>query len=384
MRTASLVATVAPIVAPTASTAPQPPMSLVAAWNSSTLARAAASVTFGGSGIDICFRLRMASSGSADSTCRLSISARIGDAARHRHRIADGAGDAAGLQAGHHRHQRIGQLFGAHPAKITAKAGGRGFGKLPGIGDERGAAADLADDARGIVHHLRFGFGRRRQEDLGDVEFFLALGFVQLGDDRFDFVITDGDQRFDTAAQQAGPGHFTADLRLDRGFRRARRLQKVGKLLRRALEIGGNAVERALHFGIADADVVVGGFLDLQLFIDQVAHHLQAQAVALLLADLPAIGGDDKVQPLIDIGIGDDLAIDDGLRLAQLRIDGAHQPGFRQLGGGEGRSGVGRRVLGPERPGDDGREQRGDTQPGHERTVERIPVSDPRRQRAGW
>ena len=46
-------------------------------------------------------------------------------------------------------------------------------------------------------------------------------------------------------------------------------------------------------------------------FVDQVAKDLLAQPVDLLRRDLPAIGDRHEGEPLVDVGLGDDVAVDD-------------------------------------------------------------------------
>jgi hypothetical protein len=55
------------------------------------------------------------------------------------------------------------------------------------------------------------------------------------------------------------------------------------------------------------------GFLDLERFVDQVAQDLRAQAFLFLGRDLvaAAVGIDDQRKALVDVGAGDDLAVDD-------------------------------------------------------------------------
>ena len=62
------------------------------------------------------------------------------------------------------------------------------------------------------------------------------------------------------------------------------------------------------------------GLLDLQRLVDQVAQDLHAQALHFFGRDLAAVGADNQGKALVDIGAGDDLAVDDGRRAADVRI----------------------------------------------------------------
>src|SRR3546814_14214681 len=53
---------------------------------------------------------------------------------------------------------------------------------------------------------------------------------------------------------------------------------------------------------------------------DLVTQNLHAQALAFRRIDLSAIGGQNKVEPVFDIGVGDDLPVHDRGRLAHARI----------------------------------------------------------------
>jgi hypothetical protein len=108
------------------------------------------------------------------------------------------------------------------------------------------------------------------------------------------------------------PGNFAADLPLERcagrtdrgkiGFERGRVLAHV--LLR---DIG----KALVHFIVSDGDVGGLGLLNLQGFVDQVAHHLGTQALLLFGAQLARVGIGEQGITLVNVGPGDDLAVDD-------------------------------------------------------------------------
>src|SRR3546814_14436977 len=78
-----------------------------------------------------------------------------------------------------------------------------------------------------------------------------------------------------------------------------------------ALEVLSHAGEGLLHLGLGDRDLVAARFLNLELFVDEVTQNLHAQALAFRRIDLSAIGGQNKVEPVFDIGVGDDLPVHD-------------------------------------------------------------------------
>ncbi len=177
----------------------------------------------------------------------------------------------------------------------------------------------------------------------------LALRRGQLVDHRLDLVIADVDHRLDALAQQLRPGELAANLVLDRLRRRPRLAQEVdeGRVL--VLEVRCDAVVRAVDLGIGDLDVLACRLLDLELLVDQVAQHLEAQARFLLLVDLAAVGRDDEVEPLLDVGVGDDVAVDDRRCLAQVRVEVGERGGVGQDERRVGRIvGLGR-ILGEQR-----------------------------------
>jgi hypothetical protein len=58
----------------------------------------------------------------------------------------------------------------------------------------------------------------------------------------------------------------------------------------------------------------------LQGLVDQVAQHLAAQDLQFLFRHTAAISKNDQSQPLVNIGGGDDVTVDDRGRLANRRI----------------------------------------------------------------
>src|SRR3546814_7572924 len=110
---------------------------------------------------------------------------------------------------------------------LADRRGGR-CGKLPRIGKEGRAVPQLLDDARGIDLRLRRRLGSRRQENLGDPIFLLALGGLEPVDDRLHFLFADIDERLDPTALKAGPGHLAVDLPFDRARRRSLRMKEFG------------------------------------------------------------------------------------------------------------------------------------------------------------
>ncbi len=119
---------------------------------------------------------------------------------------------------------------------------------------------------------------------------------------------------------QAAPGQFALDLALDAGGGAALFTQIAVELGRRLAEIGRHALIALLYFGRIDLDVVGGGFLDLERFVDQVAQNLDAQPLLFRFLHLAAIGGDDERQALVDVRPGDDPAVDDRRRLADIGV----------------------------------------------------------------
>src|SRR3546814_742811 len=95
----------------------------------------------------------------------------------------------------------------------------------------------------------------------------------------------------------------------------------------RSVELGGGLAEigrdpliALVDLGLVHLDVVGGGFLDLERFVDEVAQHLDATPFLLLVRPLAAIGGDDQGHALVDVGAGDYAAVDEGRRLADIWV----------------------------------------------------------------
>jgi hypothetical protein len=192
---------------------------------------------------------------------------------------------------------------------------------LPRISEEGGAAAKLLDDPVGIGAHRRRRFGSRRKEDFGNLELLGALGGIQSIDDRRHFVFGDVDERLDLPALQARPGHFAVDLPLQGLGRCTVRAQEVGHLSGRHLELRlGVSGEILVDLALGDLDVGLLGRLDLEHLVDEVAKHLLAKARKLLGRDRASGRHLDDREPVVDLGAGDDGAVDDRRRLAKIGI----------------------------------------------------------------
>ena len=94
-----------------------------------------------------------------------------------------------------------------------------------------------------------------------------------------------------------------------------------GELLGRLLELRlGVAGEILVDLGLGDLDVGLLGGLDLEDLVDEVAKHLLAQPRQLLGRDLAPGREPDDGEAVIDLGAGDDGAVDDRRRLADVGI----------------------------------------------------------------
>src|SRR3546814_8972912 len=100
----------------------------------------------------------------------------------------------------------------------------------------------------------------------------------------------------------AAPRQLAPDLLFERGVGRSAGLQELGEVLGLALEVLSHAGEGLLHLGLGDRDLVAARFLNLELFVDEVTQNLHAQALAFRRIDMSAIGGQNKVEPVFDIG----------------------------------------------------------------------------------
>src|SRR3546814_13059873 len=74
---------------------------------------------------------------------------------------------------------RFRKLLGAHPAEIAAHGRAGRLGKLPRIGDERRAAANLLGDPLGVANHLGLVLRLGREEDFADAIFLAALCLLE-------------------------------------------------------------------------------------------------------------------------------------------------------------------------------------------------------------
>jgi hypothetical protein len=161
---------------------------------------------------------------------------------------------------------------------------------------------------------------RRGEEYLADAIFLRALGGIQPAHHRLNFLFADIDEGFDLAAQQPPPRQLAFDLPLHRRIGRSLRAQIIGEVLGVAFEVTGHTREGLLDLVSRDLDLVGLGFLDLKGFVDQVAQHLEAKPFALFTLDFAVVCGKNQRQPLIDVGLRDDRAVDDRGRLANQRI----------------------------------------------------------------
>jgi len=188
---------------------------------------------------------------------------------------------------------------------------------LPRIAGEGAAGLQLLEDLVGLGHDLlgTRGGGRRREENLADVKLLGALGCVELVDHRLHLVVADADGALDLGTLQALCGDFALNLPAKRFDRRAIGFEETGELLGRLLHVPGDAGDRLVDVRRLDGDLLGLGRLDLKRFVDEVAKDLLAQAVHFVGRNLSAIGDGEKREPLVDVGLGNDIAVDDGGRL---------------------------------------------------------------------
>jgi hypothetical protein len=251
------------------------------------------------------------------------------EAARNLDRIADRADRDLADDLG----ELVRQLLGADPAEIAPDRRGRGLGELPRISDERGAAANLLYDAGRVGARFRRRFGRGGQEDFGDAILARAARGLQPVDDLLDLLLADADEGLDLAALESLPGEFGMDLALDRLFRRADAAQIFAEALRRMAEAAGEALVIGFDLGRLDLDVALLGGLDLQRLVHQVAQHLGADDLHLLGRDLGVAGERHQSDAMVDVGAGNDRAVDDRGRGADRRVAVAEELGI--VGNGE-------------------------------------------------
>jgi hypothetical protein len=253
-----------------------------------------------------------ASRGSAVSTWRVSVTAMI-ESRQHR------MGALTDPTASCHGCGKASGSCSAHIFEVPPTAAAEASENWPHK-RERGAGAQLLNDAIGIGRVPRSGFRSRRNEDFGNAIFLAAAGGIEARDDRLHFFFGDVHERLDAAALEPAPGDLTVDLALDGGVGRPGRAQEGGELLRRLLEVLGVTAEILIELALFDLDVFGLGRLDLQRLVHQVAQHLLAQPRLLLGRDAAAVGETDEGDAVIDIGAGDDVAVDDRGGLANRRI----------------------------------------------------------------
>ena len=86
-------------------------------------------------------------------------------------------------------------------------------------------------------------------------------------------------------------------------------------MVRGLFHIAGDPLDRPVDIRSLDLDLVGLGRLNLQRLVDQIAEHLLAQLIKLVGRNLTAIGDRQELQALIDVRLGDHIAIHDRRRL---------------------------------------------------------------------
>ncbi len=201
---------------------------------------------------------------------------------------------------------------------------------MPRVARERPALAELGEDLVCIVERLRLGGGRRRQVDFADSIFFGPLRRVQLVDHRLDLIVADRD--VDLGALQPLPCDLAFDLTAQRLNIRSMGVEEAGELRGSLLHVAGHAIQRAVDFRGLDIDLLCLRRLDLECFVNEVTKHLVAQPLGFLGGDLPAVRDHQQRHALVDVGRGDDVAVDDRRRLDDRRHGVAeHLRIFRKL-----------------------------------------------------
>ncbi len=115
------------------------------------------------------------------------------------------------------------------------------------------------------------------------------------------------------------PCDFALDLAADGANRGAVGGEEGGHLLGRLLHIARDARHGAVDIGRLDEDFGGLGGLDLERLVDQIAQHLLAQGVDFVGRDRVSAGDREERDALVDVGLGNDFAIDDRGRLDDLR-----------------------------------------------------------------
>ena len=85
------------------------------------------------------------------------------------------------------------------------------------------------------------------------------------------------------------------------------------------LHAGCDALNGLVDVGLLDLDLLGLGRLDLEHLVDQVAKHLLAKRIDLIGRNLVAIGDGEEREALVDIGLGDHVAVHDRRRLDHRR-----------------------------------------------------------------
>jgi len=190
---------------------------------------------------------------------------------------------------------------------------------LARIAREGCAVLQLLEDLVGIIERLGLGRRGRREEDFADAIFLGTLRCVHPVEHRFDLVVADVDRAFDLGVLEPLPCDLGLDLATHRADRGAVGVEIRGHLLGRLLDARRDAADGFLDIRLLDFDLLVLGCLDLEGLVDEVAQDLLTQGIDLVGGNSPTVRDRQKREPLVDVGPGDHLAVDDGGRLDHRR-----------------------------------------------------------------
>ena len=182
---------------------------------------------------------------------------------------------------GDEREGRAGMQFGDHR-----------FGKTLRIGAVRGIVdrnEDLAQPVFGLADLLRLQLLLFRHIGVGDI-----------------------DPVRDDFPQHLRPGKLGADL-IDQGAR-ADAVRCQFRPQRTGLHVvaGFDFLDRGGDLGILDDDLAPLSFLHAKTFIDQLTQNLLPKPVDHLLRHRQTSGNGEQARPVGDVGLADDVAVDDG------------------------------------------------------------------------